>query len=104
MALTGVHFGCCQIARTPGDDPVNVNGRSIWSEETASNTASTNTVPNLPNDGNRAVIRVYASVAAYVAFGVDPDPTTSPRHYIRADSIDWFEVKTGDKAAWIADT
>lgn len=103
MALTNIHFAVTSLALSPEGEPVPNVGEILWSEEPAAGVATTKTVPNLPNSNGRAVMRVYAPVAGYVAFGPSPNAAVSPRVYMDAGSKDWFEVKAGDKAIWVAD-
>ena len=47
------------------------------------------------------LVRVVATVAAYVAFGSNPDATASPRVYMAAGSTDYFAVEPGQKIAGV---
>lgn len=47
------------------------------------------------------LVRVVATVAAYIAFGTNPDATTSPRIYMAEGSTDYFAVEPGQKIAGV---
>jgi len=49
------------------------------------------------------VCRVVSDTACYVSFGAAPDASTdSVRFYMPANAVEYFRVKSGDKAAVVA--
>lgn len=75
-----------------------------WSEEPASNTATTNVAPTAPDNNTvRPVFRLYATANSWVSVGPSPNPAASPRCFVPATTIYDIYAKPGDKLKWIAD-
>lgn len=55
-----------------------------------------------PSTGAPMACRVATDAAIYVAFGANPDATSGNRVWMPANSVEYFMVSGGDKAAVIS--
>ena len=95
MAVAQFNFGSLE-----GAFPALYVGGAVTEAETISgaNAATTVAATNAQN-----VCRVVCDTASYVSFGSAPNAgTDSVRFYMPANVVEYFRVKSGDKAAVIA--
>ncbi len=74
-----------------------VSDASLTSETVAPAATSTATAPDLGGDAPLAM--VTTDTAVYVAFGTAPNAGANPRFFVPANSVTFFVVKKGYKAA-----
>ena len=94
MALT--HLAFCNLGSVvnAASLPITLSG-SVVSE------AITPTASNQQSSAStRGFVRVATDTAVYVAFGANPDATTTTgRFYLPAGSVEWYAISVSDKVA-----
>lgn len=94
MALT--HFAFCTvgISRNGMSVPMAVGDSVVSQGITPSASNQQTSASTLPN------VRISTDTAVYVAFGSNPDATTTTgRYYLPANAVEYFELDIGDKVA-----
>lgn len=113
MALSGLTVTCAYAGLDDDERANAVNSgvglpalellnRASWSEEPASNTATTNSANSQGEIFGKPVFRIYSSADAWVSVGPSPDPSASPRYFVAANQYYDILVNNGDKLRWIA--
>ncbi|QIG76875.1 hypothetical protein EVC30_046 [Rhizobium phage RHph_Y1_11] len=103
-ALAGVHVLCAftgpQQARDKGQAII---GKFAWSEQPASNVATTNKAPKINQSSGQAIFRVRSTLNCFVSIGKTPNASTGIRAYVEANKDYDFYAEPDDKLAWLAD-
>lgn len=95
MAIAQFNFGSLE-----GAFPALYVGGTVTEAETIS---GANAATTAAATGSQNVCRVVCDTASYVSFGSAPNAgTDTVRFYMPANVVEYFRVKSGDKAAVIA--
>lgn len=96
MATCQFAFGAMNADSIPA---LYVGGATVETETVSGSNAAT-TAAAL---GAQNICRVATDIACYVSFGAAPNAgTDTVRFLIPANGVEYFRIKTGDKAACIA--
>lgn len=72
------------------------------SESAVSATLTTSTSNTQSSAGTQPFVRVVSDAAHWVAFGSNPDATTTTgRFYLPANTVEYFQIEVGNKVAAI---
>lgn len=96
MALT--HFAFGRVGAVTGGSLIPVMLNPPAAEGIAPSGSNQQTTATSPSGG---ICRVATDTAVYVAFGSNPNALsgTGSRYYVPADSVEYFQVSEGHKAA-----
>lgn len=96
MATCQFAFGAMNADNIPA---LYVGGATVESETVSASNAATTAAATAV----QGICRVATDTACYVSFGTSPDAgTDTVRFLVLANGVEYFRVKTGDKAACIA--
>lgn len=97
MALTGVHVTYGVVQPIGGSDNVFA---PVWSETMAAEGTTTQSANAAK--GEREVFCVQPAVDVFVAIGLAPDASVSPRSLVQSGDKVLIPCSRGDKLAWRA--
>lgn len=102
MAVTQFAFVQVGVGFESSNIPVPV-ASSVTSEHKTPSASNQQTTATVPAGLANPMCRVSTDTAVYVKFGTNPDATvTGARFFIPANGVEYFLVKTGEKAAVVA--
>jgi hypothetical protein len=78
--------------------PFAYNANSTWEVKTPSGSSGATTAAAT---GGQNLCRVATDTAVYVTFAASPTATSTTGFLVPANGVEYFRVKTGDKAAVI---
>lgn len=102
MAFSGLIVSCVYTGGERDRDRISLPSKPVWSEDPGTGVTSANAAPAAKNTQGLPVFRCYAAMDSYLAIGVSPDETASPRMFIPALQLIDILVEPGDKFAWAA--
>lgn len=94
MAVTHFAFGFA------ADKPQTIIGVTAYETKAPSSSSSATTAAATASaKGTAHICRVSTDTAVYVAFGASPTASATTGFYMPANSVDYFSINVGDKAA-----